>query len=449
MFDIGKTTKKALVFDRFFNVAEENTEHFGEISDDEGFPSENLALVVAWMQEIVQKFLTHPRYEVTHLNFSAYGASLVSIDAAGEPLMPFYNYLKPCPDSVMNQFHDAYVANKPLLQQTASPWLGFLNSGMQAYWLRKCRPKRMAQTKWLLHLPQFFSFMMTGLAFSERTSLGCHTLLWDFDCQDYADWVKREGLHSYLPELRPTTFKQGLLLNDRLVTTGVGVHDSSSALMPYLVTREKPFLMLSTGTWNICFNAWNTTPLTADELQHDCLAYLTWEGKPVKASRIFLGHEHELQQRRLARHFSIDDQAYKKITFNERVYLQLKADQTKKFHPIGMEGTGPRPDAVTAETDYSVFTSFEEAQHQLMIDLVSWQKISIDLTDPDHAVRDVVVVGGFSKSPLFIETLKKEIPEKRFFLSEHPRASALGAAWLVHDPVSIQASGQILSITPA
>ena len=111
-----------------------------------------------------------------------------------------------------------------------------------------------------------------------------------------------------------------------------------------------------------------------------------------------------------------------------------------------MEGTGPLPAKPVRKTDYAALTDFATAQHQLMKDLVSWQKLSLDLVDPGEAIRDVIIVGGFSKSLLFLEILKREIPQRNFFLSDHPRASALGAAWLVHDQSKIGQFSGLLNI---
>jgi L-fuculokinase len=446
VFDIGKTTKKALLFDQSFNVLDEITEIFPETVDNEGFPCEDLPHVVTWSREILKRFLHNPAIRITHINFSAYGASLVSIDHRHEVILPFYNYLKPCPEDVALAFSKAYTLNTELLEETASPWLGFLNSGVQAYWMKVSYPNEFARTKAFLHLPQFFAFVVTGKLYNEKTSLGCHTMLWDFRKQRYHHWVQQEKLPAKFPEIVTTSHSTDLQLNGYSVKVGVGVHDSSAALMPYLTTRDQPFLMLSTGTWNICFNPWNVEPLTREELSKDCLCYMTFEGKPVKASRIFLGHEHEVQQKKLAEYFRVKADEYKSIRFDERVYHRSKADAGKCFHPLEMEGSGPFPEPPKCKTDFSAFQDFVHAQHRLMIDLALWQKLSIDLVDPRENVKDVIVVGGFSKNILFLEALKREIPGRNFYLSDHPRASALGAAWLVHDKDTIQNSIHLLNV---
>ncbi|NJN34987.1 MAG: hypothetical protein HC817_12755 [Saprospiraceae bacterium] len=32
-----------------------------------------------------------------------------------------------------------------------------------------------------MHLPHYFSYLLTGEKASEYTSIGCHTMLWDFE----------------------------------------------------------------------------------------------------------------------------------------------------------------------------------------------------------------------------------------------------------------------------
>ncbi len=83
-------------------------------------------------------------------------------------------------------------------------------------------------------------------------------------------------------------------------------------------------MLISTGTWCISLNPFNQLPLTEDELKKDCLLYLAYKGNPVKASRLFAGYEHEEQVKRLAAHFRVDIDHYKKITFNRAIVDQFK-----------------------------------------------------------------------------------------------------------------------------
>ena len=450
VFDIGKTTKKALVFDETFHVLEEKTTTLPEIVDDDGFPCEDLERLVTWIREMVDYFFSDQRHAITHVNFSGYGASLVCLDNSGTALKPFYNYLKRFPEELEHQFKSDHDIDGRIPETTASPWLGMLNSGLQAYWLKWAKADHFSHTKTLLHFPQYFPYLLTGKKMCDITSIGCHTMLWDFHRMDYHKWAVSEGITKLFPPVTLPSESFTMEFYGRDITFGCGVHDSSAALMPYLVTMNEPFLLLSTGTWNICFNPFNASQLTSDELQQDCLSYLTHEGKPVKASRIFLGHEYEVQQKALADHFGMNRDAHKDVAFNERIYSALVQgnDVHKRFSPLAMDGSGPRIEK-QGNVSYERFSSYEEAQHQLMRCLVHWQMLSIDLVDPQREIRNIIVVGGFCKSPLFVEILKREMGDRTILTSDHPRASALGAAWLVHHPDVYQDASRLLQVKEA
>jgi len=439
-----------LVFDRLFNVLEEQSETFREIRDDDEFPAEDLLRVSAWMKDRYQHYLDHPAYEITHCNVSGYGASLVNLDERGEVVMPFYNYLKPFAAPSARLFAGQYNANNQVCVDTASPYLGLLNSGLQLFWQKHERPqlfKRIANT---LHLPQYFSSLLTGKLFTEITSVGCHTMLWDYRTHDYHAWVKREGLDRLFPPMAETTHTISKNVGPRTVQLGVGVHDSSAALMPYLATQHNPFLLLSTGTWNICFNPFSDTPLSAGELASDCLCYLTFQGRPVKASRIFLGHEHEMQTHLLAEHFHVEPDYYKSVRFSPDVFERLSRpdDPHRPFYPIGMEGTGPLPGKSPHHTQLNSFANMEEAYHQLVRYLVQWQLLSIKLVDPSDTIKDLIVVGGFTRNTVFLEILTRTMPNRNVLISDHPRASALGAAWLVCGKDGYAGNEHLLSVSP-
>lgn len=450
IFDVGKTTKKVLLFDRHFHVLEEQAETFPEIRDDDGFPADDLPRVTTWMMECYRQYLSHPAYLITHCNVSGYGASLVNLDAQGEVVLPFYNYLKPFTGAPAKAFADTWNRDNAVCVSTASPYLGMLNSGLQLYWQKKAKPACFERIATTLHLPQYFAWVLTGKAFSEITSIGCHTMLWDYETSNYHRWVTSEGLDRFFPPIVATTHNVVKDEGSASVRMGVGVHDSSAALMPYLATRKNPFLLLSTGTWNICFNPFNNNALTANELSADCLCYLTYEGRPVKASRIFLGHEHEIQVQRLTEYFHVAPDYYKRIRFNPFLYDRLDAPNAplRPFYPMGMEGTGPLPEKFDQQSRLESFADIEEAYHQLVRYLVQWQLLSIDLVDPEGTIGDIIVVGGFTKSPVFLETLKRVMKNRNVLISDHPRASALGAAWLVCGKEAYENNAHLLSVMP-
>ena len=144
--------------------------------------------------------------------------------------------------------------------------MGLLNSGLQLYFLKYSKPTIYEKVETALHLPQYLSFLISGKKYSDFTSIGCHTALWDFTKNDYHDWIKIEGIDRKLAPI--TTHAIATELPDGTLV-GVGLHDSSSALLPYSAEQNDPFMLISTGTWCINLNSFNQTPLLPRSARSD------------------------------------------------------------------------------------------------------------------------------------------------------------------------------------
>ena len=313
--------------------------------------------------------------------------------------------------------------------QTASPVLGSLNSGMQLYRLKYERPGIFHRIRHSLHLPQFLSNLISGVVYSDITSIGCHTCLWDFIQNDYHYWVYNEGIDGKLAPRYNANEVVYLRHNGKQIPVGIGLHDSSAALIPYLAGFQEPFILLSTGTWCISMNPFNHAPLTTGELKKDCLCYLTYEGKPVKASRLFAEYEHEAQAKRLAVHFKTRLDYYKTVEFNKSIIHTLSAG----VHlPSEEEITALLQHSLFGTRDLSLFPSYEAAYHQFIADLVTQQLASTELVLKSTAVKRIFVDGGFSKNPIYMHLLAKAFPHIEVFAASVAQATATGAALAIH-----------------
>jgi sugar (pentulose or hexulose) kinase len=342
------------------------------------------------------------------LNVSAYGASLVHLDKTGKILTPLYNYLKPYPEKLKEQFYQTYGGEEAVSLQTASPVLGSLNSGLQLYRMRKEREKLFTQVHYSLHLPQFITWVITKQAWSDITSIGCHTQLWDFTKKRYHDWVISEGVAPKLPGLFSSDGAASVRFDNRELLVGVGLHDSSAALIPYLAQFKEPFLLLSTGTWCISLNPFSKSPLTADELNNDCLCYLDYNGNPVKASRLFGGNEHQQQARRLADHYHVEPDYYKEVEYDPEIIKNLTANlehHAPEKERSSAGGTGVYH-GLFGLRDLAPYKTYEAAYHQLMLDIMADQVVSTRrVMDKDDLTQRIFVDGGFSSNTVFMHLL--------------------------------------------
>jgi sugar (pentulose or hexulose) kinase len=419
IFDIGKTNKKLLLLDEDYTVIFEKSARLAESKDEDGFPCENVQALIDFMHESLDEVMRYKYYKVVALNFSAYGASFVYIDNEGKIICPLYNYLKPYSKELRKKFYDCYDGEIIFPALTASPILGNLNSGMQLYRLKYEKPQTFNKIASALHLPQFLSYVFTNRAVSEITSVGCHTNLWNFAKNNYHSWVSHEDIEAKLPPFASADEIVNVSYEGQAIKVGTGLHDSSAALIPYLVSFSEPFVLLSTGTWCISMNPFDKTPLTPEELAQDALCYLTYNGTPVKASRLFVGPMFEQQLKRIATFFKRSVSHYHKLTLNP-VWLPSieKRKEQKQIEFSAM--------------DLADFSSGDEAYHQLMYDITLSQSRALNLILKNSNVNTFFVDGGFSTNTLYMNMLAMLYPTVKLYAASMPQGSSLGAALVIH-----------------
>lgn len=431
VFDIGKTNKKFFLFDENLKEVHHTYTRLEAIPDEDGFPSEPILPLREWMLETFQQALNATEFEIKKLNFSGHGASFVHTDEKGEPVTPLYDYLKPFPEELLEKFYSENGGKTAFCQQTSSPPLAMLNSGLQIYFLKYAKPEFFKNVRHCLHLPQFLSLIFTGEMVSDYTSIGCHTGLWDFEKMDYHDWVKREGIEPLLPPILPghALLKTKPELGG--IPCGIGVHDSSGALLPYLKQEKDPFALISTGTWAISINPFNKTSLSESELTKDCLQFLSISGQPIKISRLFIGEEHKCQVDEMYAFWKLPLGTYKKLKFDEALFQKVNRCTKKR---IGFQYLKPADYGLEKAdvSDWGSFPDFTEAYYTFLHELTDIQVASLRLVLDGAPVHRLFVDGGFNANLIFLEMLRKKLPGMEIIPSDFPNGSALGAAMLVN-----------------
>lgn len=427
VFDIGKTNKKFFLFDKNYKEVFREYTRLPETTDEDGYGSEDLDELRKWIITTFQNVLKSDDFQVKSINFSTYGASFVHLDHHGNVLTPLYNYTKSIEKAITEDFYSNYGSELKIATATASPQSGMLNSGMQLYWLKKTRPEVFKKIKYSLHLPQYLSFLFTGIAVSEYTSIGCHTNLWDFDKEDYHDWVYAEGLDRLFGPIVPTSASINTSYEGKKIKIGVGIHDSSSALLPYILSKKKPFLLLSTGTWSISLNPFNTERLSEDDITNNCLNYLRVDGKRVKASRFFMGNEYRIQVEKLGQYYGKEYGYHREVQFDQKLYLKLieKPSIYFKFEGISLKRK------TLHKTDLKPFATFEEAYHQLMIELMELQIHTIQNAIGNSDIKTIFIDGGFTDNDVFMKLMSHHFSAFKVLSTASPLGSALGAAMVI------------------
>lgn len=427
VFDIGKTNKKFFLFDSNYQEVYREYTRFEPIEDEDGHPTENLSALQVWLKEVFDRILHADEYNITAINFSTYGASLVHLDENGEVLTPLYNYTKPLDKKIVDSFLEKYGPEMDLAVATGSSNSGMLNSGMQLFWLKNKKPEIFKKIKYSLHLPQYISCIFTGIPISEYTSIGCHTSLWDYQKKDYHSWVYDEGFHKILPPIVSTETSINMNYNGKRIKIGVGIHDSSAALLPYVRSIKKKFILVSTGTWSIALNPFSDKPLTKEDIRNNCINYMRINGKPVKSARLFLGNEYNMQVENLSEHFKVSKDYHKEVSFDQETYFEIIKDFEPCFKWISISIKN------MPEETRIPFDKFEHAYHQLMTELVLLQVESIEVAAGNDTIKKIYIDGGFSDNDVYIKLLSHYLRNMRLRTTDSSLGSALGAAIAISD----------------
>ncbi|MEP6683427.1 MAG: FGGY family carbohydrate kinase [Parafilimonas sp.] len=428
VFDVGKTNKKLVLFNEDYDIVHEENVQLDETTDEDNFLCEDVYALTKWIKNSFDTICQDSRFNIKAINFSGYGASLVYVDDKNEIAAPLYNYLKPYPQKLQQKFYKKYGGESVVAKQTASPVLGSLNAGMQLYRLKNERPELLSSIKYALHLPQYLSFILTHKPATDITSIGCHTNLWNFAEHAYHKWVYAEKLEKYFAPVLPADAVALFEYNNKKYFAGIGLHDSSAALIPYLHSFKEPFILLSTGTWCISLNPSNHSMLTDYELHQDCLCFFSYKAELIKASRLFAGFEHELQVKRLAEYFNKPADYYTTVKYDASC---IKKINRKNISPAVANAHAMVQQTLFKDRELTKFKTYEQAYHQFIFDVMIQQVHSLKLVLQDN-IKKIFVDGGFSKNDVYMSLLAASFPAIEVYAAKVSHASALGAALVMH-----------------
>lgn len=151
------------------------------------------------------------------------------------------------------------------------------------------------------------------------------------------------------------------------------------------------------------------------------------DGKPVKATRLFLGNEYRLQVKKLDHHFGVSDDYHRSVKFHYDSYCEIINDFEHHFKWESIV------DADMPKQTKMAFDNYEQAYHQLMTELVLLQINSIKKVIGDDEVKRLYVDGGFSDNDLYIKLLSHYFRNKKLRTTDSSLGSALGAAIAISD----------------
>jgi sugar (pentulose or hexulose) kinase len=362
-----------------------------------------------------------------------HGAAAVIV-REGALAAPPLDYEQPLPAARLA----AYRAGRDPFAATGSPALpDGLNLGAQLDCLETLAPGLFASGSEIIPWAQYWAWLLSGVAASEVSSLGCHTDLWrPFEGRP-SHLADRRGWAARLAPLRPAGDVLGPIRRDWAERTGLppstrilcGVHDSNAALLAargFDEMKDRDSTLLSTGTWFVAMRspaAGTRTSLEGLEEKRDCLVNVDVAGGPVPSARFMGGREIQLVM--APDGLQIDDLA---LQAEMIASVPETAAAEAMIIPSMVAGVGPFPDAVGQWRDRPASAMARAASAALYAALVA--DVSLDLVG---ALNAILVEGRFARSQVFVRSLAALRPDAEILIADGQLDLAFGACRLA-DP---------------
>jgi sugar (pentulose or hexulose) kinase len=151
------------------------------------------------------------------------------------------------------------------------------------------------------------------------------------------------------------------------------------------------------------------------------------DGRPIKASRLFLGNEYKLQITKLLDYFQKRPKYHHRIEMNWKLMRSLQENFQRKFvfETFGMQRK------VDGNSFLETFRNFEEAYHQLMLELVELQIRSSEMAIGKSSLQKIYIDGGFTDNDIYVKLLDQHFSDHKIYTARSALGSALGAAIVI------------------
>lgn len=202
------------------------------------------------------------RHPLAHFVASGHGSGGMLVgedpDAHGTGLvLPMVDYEQALPAGL-----DAAYAPQSggFFDRGSAVMMAATHTARQMFWAETAEPQAFARARWCLGIPQYWAWRLTGRAVSEASILGAQSHLWNVKNGTWAPIVQARGWGRLMPPfaraaddlgpIRPDLAKRHNLPPLHVHT---GAHDSSVSFFRYQAAGLKDFVLVSTGTWIVCF----------------------------------------------------------------------------------------------------------------------------------------------------------------------------------------------------
>jgi len=443
VLDVGKTLSKLTLWTPAGALVERRTRpnprHAGA-----AYATLDTDGIEAWMAETFADFARIGRVEAIVPVGHGAAAAIVREGRLATPVMDYESAL-PAAERVR------YDAERDPFGLTGSPALpDGLNLGAQLHLLDAVQPGLLGPGATILLWPQYWAWLLSGVAASEATSLGCHTDLWDPAHGRPSPMAVRRGWAACLPPLARAGDVLGTISADWAARTGLpadtrvhcGLHDSNAALLaargfPEIAGQEAT--VLSTGTWFVAMRtpAADTAagPAGLSEAR-DCLINVDAEGRPVPSARFMGGREIETLTGIDTRRIDIAPDQPQLVAAVPAVLAS-----TAMVLPSFAAGFGPFPQARGRWLGMPADAAERRAAVCLYAALVA--DVSLDLIGS----RGILLIEGrFAEAQVFVRALASLRPDTSVYVANAHNDVSFGALRLLFP--TLKPDGALARVAP-
>lgn len=449
VLDIGMTNKKVALYSTELTMIKERKRIFLPLMRD-GFETHDLAGMEEWFLSVFREFAREHR--IRAIAVSTHGATFVCTDEMGNPVAPciYYTY-EPSSD-----FHERFFAlageRKALQAKTGTPdFSALINLGKGILLLREHYPEEFASARWFLPYPQYWSMRFTGKPAAEGTYIGCHTFLFDWENGEYSSVADALGIRDKLPTpIRQPWEVLGTITPDIAARTGLspdtivtlGIHDSNASIMPHLATtRQRDFVLNSTGTWCVLMHPAAHYSFKPDELGKVVFFNRSAWNTPIKTAIFLGGKEYETWINIIAALQNASPQNLPPPSKND--YAHVLAERAFFILPEIVPGSGQFPGSAARAVEGSAQFPLVEiergqtlpeflrdpktAQAVLNISIVLQTEVALARTGLTNGT-DILTEGGFRNNTDYNMLLASAFPNNSVYLTDLKEATSFGAA---------------------
>jgi sugar (pentulose or hexulose) kinase len=414
VIDIGKTLSKVSLWSRSGRcVARETRAN----APQPGAPYAALdtEATAEWVIATLASFASH---QVEAIVPVAHGAAIAGIAGGHGPAFVPPDYEWPIPPGILADYR---AMRDPFAVTGSAALPGGLNIGSQLHFLETLG---LLDEVTLMPLAQYWAWLLSGVAVSEVTSLGCHSDLWAPAAGDFSPLAKARGWAAKFAPLARAGDAIGMLRPDLAARTGLspevrihaGLHDSNAALLAargFPQVADKEVTVLSTGTWFIAMRSpRDPVDLAALAADRDCLVNVDVFGQAVPSARFMGGREIELLGARIDRPGTV---GLADVLHSGAMVL-----------PSHAAGCGPFPQLAGRWINFPADADEKIAAVALYAALMA--DTSLDLIG---AKERLVIEGRFARSEIFVRALATLRPGTQVFAIDDEADVSFGALRLL------------------